>query len=57
MGTVGGSLVRVQQGAGVRADVVVFVDGLVQVQRLSVHADLHAAYVGRRHQSGHQWNV
>jgi len=51
------SLVRVQQGAGVWADVVVFVDGLVQVQRLSVNTDLHTAAVGRRHQSGHQRNI
>lgn len=41
------SLVGVQQGAGVGADVVVFVGGLVQIQRLSVHTDLHTAAVGR----------
>lgn len=51
------SLVGVQQGAGVRADVVMFVDGPVQVQRLSVNTDLHAAAVGCRHQRGHQRNI
>lgn len=51
------SLQRVQQGAGVRANVVVFVDGPVQVHRMSVNVDLHAAAVGRRHQCGHQGNI
>lgn len=47
------SLERVQQGAGVRADVS-FLDGLVEVQRLLVDEDLHAAAVRRRDQGGHQ---
>lgn len=51
------SLVRVQQGAGVWADVVVFMDSLVQVQRLSINTDPHAAAVGRWHQRGHQRNI
>lgn len=51
------SLERVQQGAGVGADVVVLVDGLVQIYGLAVDADVHAAAVGRRHQRGHQRNV
>lgn len=51
------SLERVQQGAGVGADVVVFVDGLVQIHRLAVNADVHAAAVGGRHQRGHQRNI
>lgn len=53
----GVSLVRVQQRAGVRTDVVVFVDGLIQVQGLFVHTDLHTAAVGRRHQGGDQRNI
>lgn len=51
------SLERVQQGAGVWADVVVFMDGLVQVHRLSVNMDLHTAAVGCWHQCGHQRNI
>lgn len=47
------SLERVQQGAGVGADVS-FLDGLVEVQRLLVDEDLHAAAVRRRDQRGHQ---
>lgn len=51
------SLEGVQQGAGVGADVVVFVDGLIQVQGLSVDIDIHTAPVGRRHQRGNQRNI
>lgn len=51
------SLERVQQGAGVGADVVVFVDGPVQVHGLAVNEDVHAAAVGGRHQCGHQRNI
>lgn len=51
------SLERVQQGARVGADVIVFVDSLVQVYRVAVNADVHAAAVGGRHQCGHQRNI
>lgn len=51
------SLERVQQGARVGADVIVFVDSLVQVYRVAVNADVHAATVGGRHQCGHQRNI
>lgn len=51
------SLERVHQGAGVGADVVVFVDGLVQIYGLAVNADVHAAAEGSRHQCGHQRNI
>lgn len=51
------SLERVQQGAGVGADVIVFVDSLVQIYWLAVNADVHAAAVGGRHQCGHQRNI
>lgn len=51
------SLGRVQQGAGVGADVVVFVDGLVQIDGLAVDEDVHAAAVEGRHQGGRQRNV
>lgn len=51
------SLERVQQGAGVGADVVVFVDSLVQIYGLAVHAHVHASAVGGRHQCGHQRNI
>lgn len=40
------------RGAGVGFDAVVLAEGLVEVQLLSVHADLHAAVVKRRHLGG-----
>lgn len=46
-----------QQRAGVWADVIVFIDGLVQVQRLPIYTDLHTAAVGSWHQCGDQRNI
>lgn len=50
-------LLRVHQGAGVRADVVVFVLGLVHVQQPTVDPHVHAARVEGRHRSGHQRDI